>query len=294
MQVGVALPQMCRGLDRELVRRWCAAIDAGPFSSVSVGERITFHNLEGMTLGTAMAAWTERVRIFLNVIVAPWHAPAMLAKQLATLDVLSGGRLEVALGVGGRTDDYEALGVPPERRHGRLDAAVVELRRLWAGGSAADGGVVGPSPHQDRIPLLASAMGPRSLARAAVWADGVSGFSLTSSPEEMSNLADRAREAWDVADRADPPRLVTGGFVALGDGARDQLVRFGVEYLRVFGEALARQLADDLKLHHEAALTEALGMAQRCGYDEFVVVPATSDPALVGQLAEIVAEVVTR
>lgn len=95
-----------------------------------------------------------------------------------------------------------------------------------------------------------------------------------------------------MAGRTDPPRLVTGGFVALGDGARDQLVGFGVDYLRVFGELLARQLADDLKLHHEAALAEVLQMAQRFGYDEFVVAPATSDPALIGRLAEIVGEVV--
>src|SRR6478752_532573 len=112
MDIGVALPQMAKGLDRGRVEAWCRGIDAGPYSSVSAGERITFHNLEGITLCTAAAMLTERVRVLFNVAVAPWHAPAMLAKQLATMDVLSGGRIDLAVGVGGREQDYAALGSP--------------------------------------------------------------------------------------------------------------------------------------------------------------------------------------
>lgn len=289
MDVGLALPQMTRGLDRSLVQRWCAAIDDGPFSSVSVGERITFHNLEGMTLATAMAAWTERVRVFLNVVVAPWHPPALLAKQLATIDVLSTGRLDVALGVGGRTDDFVALGIPPDRRHDRLDSAVDALRALWSGDPAADGGIVGPAPIQPRIPMLASAMGPRALARAARWANGVSGFSLAATAEDMSSLAERARTTWESAGRAEVPRLITGGFVALGHGARERLVQFGHDYLRVFGEELARGLAAGLTLHNPEALSDALATAARCGYDEFIVVPAVVEPEMVDLVAEVVA-----
>lgn len=112
MDIGVALPQMATGLNRDTVLAWCRGIDEGPYSSVSAGERITFHNLEGLTLCSAAAVLTERVRVFLNVAVAPWHATAMLAKQLATIDVLSNGRVDLAVGVGGRRQDYDALGAP--------------------------------------------------------------------------------------------------------------------------------------------------------------------------------------
>ena len=98
IKVGVALPQMATGLDAGRMREWCAGIDDGPFSSVSAGERITFHNLDGFTLCSAAAALTERVRVLVNVAVLPWHAPALVAKELASLDVVSNGRVEVAVG----------------------------------------------------------------------------------------------------------------------------------------------------------------------------------------------------
>ena len=112
MTIGVALPQMATGLDRDRLVAWCRGIDQGPFSSVSAGERITFHNLDGFTLCTAAAALTERVRVLVNVAVLPWHAPALVAKELASMDVVSGGRVELAVGVGGRHQDYDALGSP--------------------------------------------------------------------------------------------------------------------------------------------------------------------------------------
>ena len=73
-------------------------------------------------------------------MVAPWHPPALLAKELASLDVPSQGRVDVALGVGGRQQDYDALGAPFTGRFGRLDRTAAELRRLWAGGLIDDTG----------------------------------------------------------------------------------------------------------------------------------------------------------
>jgi alkanesulfonate monooxygenase SsuD/methylene tetrahydromethanopterin reductase-like flavin-dependent oxidoreductase (luciferase family) len=290
MEVGVALPQMAVGLDRGRVREWCRRIDEGPFSSVSAGERITFHNLEGLTLCAAAAALTERVRVLVNVVVLPWHAPAMIAKQLATIDVLSGGRAEVAVGVGGREQDYRALGASFAGRHGRLDAAVGELRRLWAGGEAADGGVVGPAPVQPDGPrVLASAMGPKSLARAARWADGISGFTLLGDPAEVDRGFRAAEAAWAAAGRAEQPRLVTGSFVALGPGAQATLRSFAAAYLEVFSPELARTLSEAMPLHTPERLRELLDAVAAAGCDEFIVVPATSDPAMLDELAAVVA-----
>ena len=170
MDIGVALPQMARGLDRDRVIAWCHGIDEGPYSSVSAGERITFHNLEGITLCAAAAVLTSRVRVLFNVAVAPWHASALLAKQLATMDVLSNGRMDVAVGVGGRSRTMTRCirrsiagtlaSTPPFTSCGDCGAA----------GPAADGSSVGPGPVQPGgPPVFASAMGPRSLrVRGAV------------------------------------------------------------------------------------------------------------------------------
>jgi alkanesulfonate monooxygenase SsuD/methylene tetrahydromethanopterin reductase-like flavin-dependent oxidoreductase (luciferase family) len=290
MTVGVALPQMAEGLDQRAVRDWCLAVDEGPFSSISAGERITFHNLEGLSLCAAAAVLTTRVRVLANVVVLPWHPTAMAAKQLATIDVLSGGRLEVAVGIGGRHQDYEALGASVRGRHQRLDDGVAELRRLWAGGPAPDGEAVGPAPVQvGGPPLLASAMGPRSLARAARWADGVSGFTLLGDAAEAAASFRAAEDAWEQAGRDTRPRQVTGSFVALGDDAPAVLRGFAERYLQVFSPDLAATLAAQMPLHDPGRLTDLLDALDAAGCNEFIVVPASTDVRMVDRLAALVA-----
>ena len=149
---------MAKGLDHDSFTAWCRGIDEGPFSSVSAGERITYHNVEGLTTCAAAAALTDRVRVFANLLVLPWHPIALVTKQLLTIDVLSNGRLDVGVGVGGRVQDYDALGSPFGHRHERLDDAVAELLRLWSGGPAPDGMPVGPPPVQARPRVLAGAI----------------------------------------------------------------------------------------------------------------------------------------
>lgn len=292
MKVGLAIPQMARDLDRARVRGWCSAADEGPFSSISAGERITFRNLEGLTLCAVAAGLTERVRVMTNVVVLPWHSPALIAKQLATIDVVSGGRLDVAVGVGGRWQDYAALGSSFERRHQRLDDAVHELRRLWTGGEAADGEKVGPEPVQaGGPPLYGSAMGPKSMARVAKWASGVSGFTLLADVSEAARQFRAAESAWAEVGRLDRPTHLTGSFVSLGRNAKETLENFAYEYLEVFSPDFARQLSQSMRLHSQDALAELLRSLHSEGADEFTVVPAHSDPAMARDIADVVNDV---
>lgn len=290
MEVGVALPQMARGLDHDSFEAWCRGIDDGPFSSISAGERITFHNVEGLTACAAAAALTERVRVFANVLVLPWHAPAMVTKELLTIDVLSNGRLEIGVGVGGREQDYVALGAPFAHRHQRLDDAVAELRRLWSGGPAADGSVVGPEPVQSAPRLLAGAMGPKALARAAAWADGISGFSVTADGAEVDGSFRGAEAAWAAAGREMPPRLVSGFFFALGPDADARLFSFTSEYLNVFGAEIASMMAGLVHASDADRVRAALDAYEAAGCDECVLVPATTDLRCLDLLADLVAD----
>ena len=290
MDVGVALPQMTQGLDRDTIAAWCATVDAGPFASVSAGERITYDNLDGFSLCSAAAVLTERVRVFLNAVILPWHSPALIATQLASIDVLSGGRLDVALGVGVREQDFAAVGVPMEGRFGRLDRGVAELRRLWTGEEAAGGGVVGPAPVQPGgPPLLSTATHERSLARAAQWADGVSGFSLEADVAEVADAFAMTRAAWSAAGRTDPPRLLTGTYVCLGPDAEAALHAFARRYLAVFGNRAASAMADRLTTHTEAALCAFLEGVRDEGAEQCILIPASNDVALVDRLADVVA-----
>jgi alkanesulfonate monooxygenase SsuD/methylene tetrahydromethanopterin reductase-like flavin-dependent oxidoreductase (luciferase family) len=292
VDVGVALPQMTVGLDRDRILEWCRAIDQGPFSSVSAGERITYDNLDGFTLCSAAAAITERVRILVNAVILPWHSPALMATQLASMDVLSGGRLEVAVGVGVRDQDFAAVGVPMDGRFGRLDRAVAEVRHLWAGGEAAGGGVVGPAPLQPGgPPILSTATHAKSLARAAHWADGVSGFSLETDLAEVADAFRMTREAWTAAGRDTAPRLLSGTYVCLGPDAEATLREFGRRYLSIFGDKAAAAMAAHLTAYDEDTLLAFLRGVRDEGAEECILIPASSDLDLVDRLADVVTRV---
>ncbi len=96
MKIGMNLPVMEPGLDRAVLRDWITRIDAGPFSSIALGERIAYSNPEVITLVAATAALTERVRVVTTVIVLTMHDPVLMAKQLATIDVPSPSASESA------------------------------------------------------------------------------------------------------------------------------------------------------------------------------------------------------
>lgn len=290
MEIGVALPTMARDYTRRTTITWAQGIDAGPFSSVSCGERISFHNQEMLVTNAAAAALTERVRVFVNVAVGPLHSAAILAKQLATLDVLCDGRLTVGLGVGGREHDYRSAGSPYERLHQRLDDLVAELRRLWAGHPPFDGAdPIGPTPVQHGGPeLLAAAMGPKSLARAVRWADGVTGFSIDADPAGMAAAVDLVGRAWTDAGRSEAPRLVTGCFAVAGTADdRGVLQAFTYDYLAVFGDRFARAMADVAPVFGADGLHRVLDGAEAAGVDELIVVPGTTDPACLHAITEV-------
>lgn len=295
MEIGVALPTMARDYTRRTTITWSQGVDAGPFSSVSCGERITFHNQEILVTMSAAAALTERVRVFLNVVVGPLHSAGLLAKQIATLDVLADGRLTVGFGVGGREADYRAAGSPFGHRHQRLDDLVAELRRLWAGHPPFAGAdPIGPVGVRHGVrhggpELLAAAMGPKALARAARWADGVSGFSIDGDGAGMAAAVLAARQAWDDAGRDAAPRCVSGCFAVAGThDDQGVLQAFTYDYLAIFGDQLARAVAESEPAWGADGLRRVIDDAEAAGVDEFIVVPGTVDPACLAAITDVV------
>ena len=290
MDIGIALPTMCRGYTRSTTIDWCKLADQGPFSSISCGERVTFHNPDMWTTLAAAAALTERLRIFVNLSVLPAHPAALVAKQTATLDVLSGGRVTLGVGVGGREHDYRAMDSGFDRRHARLDEGVATLRAWWSGAAPFDGAdPIGPPCVQPGgPPILAGALGPKSLARAAAWADGVIGFSVAGLPAEIAWAADAARSTWDRAGR-DAPRLVSGCFYAVGVPEPAKVLRaFTAEYLAIFGRDNVASFASSMTTFDADAVNRALDGAEEAGLDEFILVPAAPDLAVLEATIDLV------
>ena len=158
MKIGWSLPTMLGDLDRDTVLTWSREIERRGYDTIGFGERIAYRNLELFTVLSAAAAVTERVRIMSTIVVLPMHSEVWVAKQSATLDVVSGGRYTLGVGVGGREEDYRALGRDASRRPIRLDAQVATMRRVWAGHPPVEGvDPVGPTPVQTPIPILSGA-----------------------------------------------------------------------------------------------------------------------------------------
>jgi alkanesulfonate monooxygenase SsuD/methylene tetrahydromethanopterin reductase-like flavin-dependent oxidoreductase (luciferase family) len=196
VRIGMTMPVMEPNLDAATLKAWARVIDGGPFSSLCWGERIAFDNPDSLTLLGALAALTDRVRLVTTVIVPQLHDPVM--KGLATGDMLSGGRLTVGVGVGGRREDYHAVRADPATQTMRgLADSVAVMKRIWAGEKVTESVTpVGPSPVQAGGPeLLIGTMGPKTVRSAAAWADGLAGTTLDLDVDKQGELFDVARQS---------------------------------------------------------------------------------------------------
>jgi probable F420-dependent oxidoreductase len=137
--------------------------------------------LDPLTTLAAAAAVTSNVRLGTDVLVAPWYPPALLARSLATLDRISGGRVDIGLGIGWSADEYQAAGIPKSDRGARLDEALAALEALWSSDPAAHQGKYwtipssypGVRPAKGRRPqIYLSAFSEPALRRVAAQADG--------------------------------------------------------------------------------------------------------------------------
>jgi alkanesulfonate monooxygenase SsuD/methylene tetrahydromethanopterin reductase-like flavin-dependent oxidoreductase (luciferase family) len=293
----MTLPVMEPDLDAAVLRTWARIVDDGPFSSLCWGERIAFDNPDSLTLLGALSAWTERVRLVTTVIVPQLHDPVMLAKALATGDMLSGGRLTVGIGVGGREEDYDAAGAERSTQTMRAMAdRVAVMKRVWAGEKVTDSVLpVGPPPVQaGGPPLLVGTIGPKTLRSAASWAEGLAGTTLDLDLDKQNDLFDVARTAWAEAGRA-APHLATSFWFAIGegDGPRAQVhhhLRRYMNWIPVeFVDAMAPTTgwAGD-----EDDLLRVLRGFEAIGTDEVHLIPTSIDVDQLRRVAEVAREFV--
>ncbi|RDH77973.1 LLM class flavin-dependent oxidoreductase [Mycolicibacterium moriokaense] len=289
----MTMPVMEPDLDAAILQTWAETIDEGPFSSLCWGERIAFDNPEAIALLGALAAWTHRVRLVTTVVVPQLHDPVMLAKALATGDLLSGGRLTVGLGVGGRREDYEAVGADVATQTMRAMAeSVAVMKRIWAGEKVTDSVVpVGPAPVQAAgPPLLVGTMGPKTMASAAAWADGLAGTTLDLDTAKQNELYDVARTAWAQAGKP-KPLLATSFWFALGEReeARAQVHRHLRRYMNWIPAEYVDAMAPTTGWAGDE--DELLGVLRRfedIGTDEVHLIPTSSDVEQVRRVADVV------
>lgn len=282
-------------LDGATLKQWARIVDDGPFSSLCWGERIAFGNPDSSTLLGAVAAWTDRVRLVTTVVVPQLHDPVMLAKALATGDMLSGGRLTVGIGVGGRKEDYDAVGadIATQTMRGMAERVAI-MKRVWAGEKVTESVLpVGPPPARvGGPPLLVGTIGPKTVRSAAQWADGMAGTTLDLDVGQQNALFDVARAAWSAAGKP-KPHLATSFWFAMGegDGPRAQMHR----HLRRYMNWIPAEFVDAMApttgwTGDEDDLREVLRAFEAIGTDEVHLIPTSADVDQLRRVADVAAD----
>lgn len=278
MNIGVGLPTSTSGISGELLLEWAKRADAGPFSSLGVVDRVAYQNYEPFTALAAAAAVTRRVRLATMVVIAPLRNTVLLAKQAASLDALSDGRLTLGLAVGARGEDYEASGIDSRGRGRRFGEQLEAIRDIWADGR------IGPTPQAPGPHLLVGGSSGEALARMARYADG---YMHGGGPARAFAAAvAKAVSAWTDLGRPGRPRLWGMGYFALGDGTADA----GAKYLRhyyAFTGPFAEKIAAG-NLTSPGAIADFIRGYEDAGCDELVLFPTVSGIEQVDQLAEAI------
>ncbi len=284
MDIGIGLPSTIPGIPGRLIADWARAAEQAGFSSLGTLDRIVYANLETVPTLAAAAAVTERIGLTTAILIGPYRGNgALLAKQLATVDAIAGGRLQVGIAVGGRPDDYEATGTPFAGRGRAFDAQLAELRAVWAQQPRGFAGPIGPAPVQPGGPPLliggsAAAAFRRMTESGAGWISGGGG------PQAFAAGADQARRAWREAGRAGQPRLVALAYVSLGDDAETHARRYLLDYYSFTGDFAETIAASALTSPQQVA--DVVAAFAEAGCDELILFPCSPDTSQVTFTAE--------
>lgn len=293
MRIGMTIPFMEPGWNREAMKAWAQEIDRGPWASVAMGERITFVNPEFMTSLSATAAWTERVELISTISVLTMHNPVLMAKQFATIDVISNGRLTVGVGTGGRKEDYESIGADwGNHRMAKLEENAEIMRRVWRGDTTVLPKalrIVEPLPVQKGGPqILVGAIGPKSLAAAARYADGLSGFSMTASLDDIKQSFDQFNQAWQAAGRSGKPRLIASFWYGIEQKGKEGLEAHLTRYMNFMPKDISGYLIPISGFRGSISeLKNFIEEIRKLGADDVILAPTTTN---IGEMKSIAKE----
>ena len=283
MDVGIGLPATIPDAEPEQVLEWARRAERRGFSSLGTIDRLVYGNYEPLIALAAAGAVTERIRLATTILIAPYRLNgALVAKQAASVDRLSGGRLVLGVAVGGREDDYTASGADFRARGRRFDEMLDKWGRIWAGEEFGTAGAIGPRPPRRRPTMVVGGAVDAAFERAAKHGDGwIMGGG---SPDQFRDGAAKIDAAWRAAGREGAPRTMALAYFALGEGAREAADRYLHDYYGFLGEVadmIAGSAATDADTVR--AYVQAFSDA---GCGELVIFPCNPDPEQVDLLAD--------
>jgi alkanesulfonate monooxygenase SsuD/methylene tetrahydromethanopterin reductase-like flavin-dependent oxidoreductase (luciferase family) len=208
------------------------------------------------------------VRLLTTILISPLLPNAVyLAKQAATIDHLSSGRLSLGLAVGGREQDYVLSGLDFHHRGRDLDRQIEVMRSVWRGDLG-----VGPSTAKPEGPdILIGGGSPEALRRAARNSGWIAGGGA--GPDGFRRGADEIREAWQKAGRAGQPRFIAVGLYCLGPYAKENAIRL---LTSSYGPERAEVMLPEVPLTADA-VREFVSTFSEAGCDEVILTAASQD-----------------
>ena len=285
MKIGIGHPATIPGATGQLILDWARRADAGPFSSLASLDRLVYPNYDALITLTAAAAVTQRIRLMTTVLLVPLHNAGILAKQAASLDAISGGRLTLGVGVGGRDDDFRAAPAPMHGRGKRFETQLDTMTRAWAGQPLAeDIGPIGPPPVRPGGPeLLIGGYSPAAIQRVGRWGDG---YIAGGAPPPMARQGyTQAEQAWKNAGKTGKPRFVAATYFGLGPDAAERAGAYIRNYYAFMGP-MAEQIANGLPSTPEAVKGTMQAFAD-VGVDELICWPCIPDLDQIDRLANL-------
>ena len=293
MEIGIALPKFMPQGKSDLILEWAVRVDEGPFSTLAQIDRLVYGNHDVLAVMAAAAGVTDRVRLMPTVLVLPLRSAAIVAKQVATIDAISGGRFSLGIGVGSRPDDFAAADAPMRGRGKRFEEQIATMKRIWSGERVnEEAGPIGPLPARPGGPeLLIGGRSEAALKRSGSIGDGYisgsAGRGASNDAQEVSGYYHVVNEAWQAAGRPGRPRLVTAMTCALGTYAAERTRESIRSYYSFRGDA-AKQM--DVPMPPTAKeLREAIRMYEDIGADELILEPGYYGLEQVDRIAEVVA-----
>ncbi|MDA0162030.1 LLM class flavin-dependent oxidoreductase [Solirubrobacter ginsenosidimutans] len=273
MDVGIGLPSTIRGATGAQIVDWARRAEARDFSSLGTIDRIVYANYEPLIALAAAAAVTERIKLATTILIAPLRVSgAMLAKQAASVDALSGGRLVLGVAVGGREDDYEAAGAEFGGRGKAFDHMLEQWDEIWSGDS------IGPA---GRPTVILGGSSGAAFRRAAAHDGWIMGGG---SPDQFREGLAKLQTAWQAAGRDGKPQTMALSYFALGDNAKAAADGYLNDYYGFLGE-MSQMVADGAAKDADTVRAYVQGFAD-AGCDELVFFPCDPDPGQVDLLAD--------
>ena len=285
MRIGIGLPNTIPGAPGRLLIDWAARAEEHGFSTLATIDRIAYPSYESLVTLAAAGAVTERIGLMTNILLSPTRNPILLAKEAASVDQLSAGRLTLGMGVGGRRDDFVAAERGFEDRGKRFDEDLELIQAAWRG-ELVGGCPKPPTPEPLRgsVPILIGGTADVVVDRVVRWGAGWTAGG--GAPDQVGPFAVRVRKAWADAGREGSPRIVALSYFSLGDDVAEASRASLLDYYGFLGE-WAEKIADGAPRTIEDMRTTSRRF-EEAGVDELVFDPTVADLEQVDRLADAV------